>query len=529
MTTPIHLQMVQSAKRGRDLPYIELEDGRLPENLDQVGAALACAQDVFVWAGRLVRLHRQAAPSKKAALQRPDGAVVLVQIDGAHIVELIGRHAELTKFDGRTGGQRAADCPRRIAEAYISRGFWPEHKTLTGIVESPTISPDERLLDRAGFDTESGIYVACDPGQLPGWQPIPRECTADDAKAAVDFLLSAIDSWPFVEASDRSATIAALISTVIRRSLPAAPLIAISATAAGTGKSMLADWLTLIATGRRPAVMALGHDEAEDEKRLAGALLAGDPVISLDNVSRPLASDLLCQTCTQPAVRVRPLGGSSLVSAPTNSQLMATGNGLTITGDLKRRTLLIRLDAGVERPELREFDNDPLADAVDMRGRLVRAALTIPLAYLAAGAPAVDLPPLGSFGEWDRLIRRPLRWLGLDDPLAPAEILREFDPDLEAARHLLSAWHDVFGSRIVAVTDVITEALATGPVSGEHLNPELREALQIICAEKITARRLGYWLRSNRDRIVDGLRAVQCGLDGKKKTARWAIQVVTGG
>lgn len=528
MTAPVHLRIVESAQHAEradsDVPLVELADGHIPETLDQIGAALARAPDIFVWAGRLVRLHRRAAPSKSAALRRPEGSVVLVPIDGAHLIELIGRYTTLTKFDGRSGCHKAADCPRRIADAYLSRGHWPEHKTLTGIVESATISPDERLLDKTGFDPQSGIFVACEPAHLPGWERIPVRPDADDAKAAVDLLLEAIDSWPFVDDGDRSAALAALISTLTRRSLPAAPLVAISATAAGTGKSMLADWMTLIGTGRRPAVMSLGHDEAEDEKRLAGALLAGDPVINLDNVSRSLSSDLLCQTCTQPAVRVRPLGGSALVSAPTNSQLMATGNGLTITGDLKRRTLLIRLDAGVERPELREFDNDPLADAIEMRGRFVRAALVIPLAYLAAGAPTVDLPPLGSFGEWDRLIRRPLRWLGLPDPLAPAETLREFDPELESSRLLLCAWHAVFGSRPVPATEVVSAALATAPMSGEHLNPELREALQLICHEKITARRLSGWLRSNRDRIVEGHRAVQCGIDGHSKVARWAVK-----
>ena len=52
--------------------------------------------------------------------------------------------------------------------------------------------------------------------------------------------------------------------------------------------------------------------------------------------------------------------------------------------------------------------------------------------------------------------------------------------------------------------------------------PECRET------REFTARRLGEWLRSNRDRIVDALRAVQAGTDGHSKTALWAVRTDCG-
>lgn len=520
MTKPVHLRVIDAAKTQppppSDLPTIKIEDGSLPENVAAVGAALARAPDLFTFGERFVHLHR----SEKGA--------VIVPVEPAHLMTLAGTYASLFKFDGRSGADRPADCPRRLADAYLARRHFPEHKRLSGVVEAPTITADGRLLDQAGYDPDSGLYVACDPAELPCYPGMNPRPDADDAKAAAELLIDALGTWPFTSEGDRSAALAALIGTVVRRSIPAAPMVGVSATAPGTGKSLLADVISIVATGSRPAVMSLGRSDDENEKRLAGAFLAGDPVIALDNISFPLGFDLLCQVCTQPLARFRPLGGSALVTVPTNAQLIATGNALTITGDLKRRTLLIRLDAGMERPELRRFDRDALEYARAERGRLIAAALTIPLAYLAAGSPAVDLPPVGSFTEWDRLVRRPLRWLGLPDPLAPAETLREFDPELEASRLLLSAWFDAFNSKPVSAAEVVAAALSVGPASGEYQHPDLREALQLICHEKITARRLGGWLRSNRDRIVDALRAVQAGTDGHSKTALWAVRTDCG-
>lgn len=509
--------------RGAALPVIYHNAGQLPEILDQLGAALAKVDDLFVWAGQLVRLHRLPMAAGSAALRRPEGAVILVEVDAAHLCEIAGRAALHMKYDKRSGDYLACDCPIKVAQAYLARGYWPELRRLGGVVESPTLSLDGRPLTAPGFDADSGLYLAFDPNSLPGWEPLPKSPDAEDAKAALEVLLELIESFPFVEPADKSAALAALITGLLRRSLPASPLVGITAPSPGSGKTFLAELVSVLASGHRPAVLSLGHDEAEDEKRLAGVLMAGDSLILLDNVSRPLNFDLLNQVCSQPTVRLRPLGGSAMVSVSTASQLIATGNGLAIVGDMKRRTVLVRLDAKMERPELRKFTDDPLERASAERGRYIRSALIIPMAYLAANAPNVNVAPFGSFGEWDRHVRRPLVWLGLADPLAAAEILRDHDPDLEAARLLLSAWHAAFGSRSVAATEVIRAALETTPMGGDYTHPDLREALQIICYEKITTRRLGNWLRVNRDRIVDGMRPTYAGEDTKSKVARWSV------
>lgn len=517
MTASVHEIARASATNPAavDRPTIHIEDGSLPENIDALAAALARAPDLFAFGvnGELfVHLH----PGTDHA--------TMIEVSTAHLVELAGIHANILKYDGRIKDSRPADCPRRHAEAFLDRRHWPEQKRLLGVLSAPIVTTDGRLIAARGYDSQSGLFLSRDPATLPGYVQVAQKPSISEAKAALDELRDAFRTWPFVGEADLSAAVAALLSAILRRAVDAAPMVAIAATAAGSGKSLLADFIGVIATGSKIPVMSLAAKEDETEKRIHAALLAGDQNLLIDNVSVPLGLDVLCQTVTQSFSRIRPLGGSGLVTVPNTVQIFATGNALTILGDLKRRTLLIRLDAGVEQPELRKFERNAIEFAQEHRGRLISAALTVVLGYIAAGRPSIDLPPFGSFEQWDALVRRPLAWLGMDDPLSPAAGLRAIDPEVEVARLLLNSWTTAFGTRPVTAATVVTASMQQGPASGDYLNPDLREALQIICIEKPTARRLGGWLRANRGRITEGLKVDQAGQDGHSKTSLWKVE-----
>lgn len=501
---------------------IRHDGGKLHEILDQFGLALAeLSTDLFTYAGRLVRVY-PAPGGTSGGIHRPKGTLIVHQVDAAHLSELGTRAAVHERYDARSEKHKIIDCPRRVADAYLARGHWPELPPLTGFAEAPTIDLDGRLLDQPGYDKETGLFLAFDP--IPGYEPAPKEPSKADATTAADLLLALIESFPCVDDADRAAVLAGIVTALVRRSLPSAPMLAITAPTPGTGKTMLAETPSVIATGRRASVLSLGHDDAEAEKRLGGVLLAGDACILLDNIERPLGGDLLCQVTTQPSVRLRPLGTSGVVSVPTHALLLATGNNLSIVGDLKRRVMLVRLDAQVERPEQRSFARNHLEDVYARRGELIRAALTIPMAYLKAGAPPIaGLSPAGSFEQWDRMVRRPLVWLGLPDPLLASETLREDDPDLASMRSLFAAWRALFQDRAVTVAEVVEAGMDRAPMSGNPVNADLFDSLQVACAEKPNARRLGNWLRYRKNRIVDGMQLVQSGTDATSKVARWKI------
>lgn len=496
---------------------IRHEPGLLPEIVDDMELALSDSQhNLFVHAGRVVHLYQ--ATKSTSGVKRPGGALIIHPVETSHLMEVATRAIRHERFDSRSKDWKQCDCPRRVADAFLARGHWSKLPQLAGFSEAPIITQNGRLIDIPGFDPETGLFLAFDVAGLPGYKRPKAKPVFHEARAAYDTIARLVQTFPFVSEADQVAAMASIITALVRRILPAAPMFAVTAPMPGTGKTLLAETPAIIATGRRASVLSLGHDDNEAEKRLGGVLLAGDACILLDNIERPLGGDLLCQVCTQPSVRLRPLGVSSVVNVPTHALMLATGNNLAIVGDLKRRVVLIRMDANVERPEQRNFDNNHLQDVFARRGEIVAAVLTITLAYLQAGSPnPKDYIPFGGFDEWDQMVRRPLLWLGLPDPLKAASALRDQDPDIEAMRLLFNAWIAApFPEQSVTVSQVITMGTDLG-------KGDLYDALQLVCSEKIHSRRLGYWLRAHRDRIVDGLQLRRIGEDSHTKAATWQI------
>ncbi len=213
------------------------------------------------------------------------------------------------------------------------------------------------------------LYHAADPSlRLSETVQAPTRADAEIALVALSALLT---EFPFVDGRggvDEAVALSAMITPVVRGAIPNAPMHVFRANTAGTGKSYLADVASAISAGRDCPVLAAGQDEIETEKRLAGLLLAGFPLISLDNVNGELGGDLLCQAIERPLIRLRPLGRSDIVEVESRATVFGNGNGIRVRGDMTRRTLTCDLDAGVERPELRVFSSNPVIQDMEDRG-----------------------------------------------------------------------------------------------------------------------------------------------------------------
>ncbi len=279
---------------------------------------------------------------------------------------------------------------------------------------------------------------------------------------------------------------------------------------------MLVDSASMIASGHEAVVMSAGKSEGEFEKRLGSALLASDPLISLDNCERPLGGELLCQCLTQRRVKVRILGKSEQPTLPCDATFSATGNNLVLVGDVTRRSIVSRLDPKVERPEERKFAENPIEVIKQDRATYVRAVLTILRAYIVAGKPAQKRKPLGSYEEWSGLIRDALIWLGEPDPVATMEKVRSDDPVLRDLAEVLNCWfaseesREMTVKRLIEVANQKKSGSSDDPYAApEFANPDLRDALTAVAGDRgggINARELGKWLGKNKGRVVNGLR-----------------------
>lgn len=333
------------------------------------------------------------------------------------MIERFTRVIDFRKYSRVRQEWEPTDCPELLAKIYLERvAAWRVPK-LSMITCCPMLLADGRIVERPGFDAASGVLF--DP-QGTHFPPVPARPTRDQARQALDTLTAPFTEFPFVDNAAKSVMWSALLSSVARPAFDFAPVHGFDAPAAGTEKSKLVDCCSVLVKGHECPVTSQGDDETEFEKRLGAELLEGNRLISVDNCERPLGGALLCQTATQHFLKIRVLGFSKTVTVTNGTLIFATGNNLKLYGDMLRRGLISRLDAGVERPELRTFTReDPVHVLKRERGRYAVAALTVLHAYNCAGRPGRQ-QPLGGFEGWSGLVRDGLMWLGEADRSGPS-------------------------------------------------------------------------------------------------------------
>ncbi|MBN8978919.1 MAG: hypothetical protein J0I08_20825, partial [Rhizobiales bacterium] len=457
-------------------PKIRVVKGHIHQAVDEaIGVLSDPSMGIYLRGDDLVRAVTYRVQSRTLTvakqsenITRPDGAVVIATLPEAAIIEALTRRANFVKFDGRANDFVPCDCPPQIASMILARkGHGMTVPRLRAVIAAPTLRHDGTIIDRPGYDTSTGLLLTGD--RL--WRKIPEQPTKRDALKALDTLIEPIHKLPFVDNCDRAAAVALLLTSVTRPSLKTTPMFAVTAPAAGTGKSLTIDIAAIMATGRKAAVVTPTPDEAELEKRISATALAGDQIISIDNVTHILRSDQLCQMLTQDEVLVRVLGVSKNVRIPSTSLICATGNNLSIYGDLNRRTIRIRLDAHCERPDEREFSFDATSLAMRKRADLVAAALTIVRAHLVAGSPD-RAPPMGSFEDWSDTVRSALIWLGMGDCRGDVDAMRAEDPEKAELAEIIAAMPDgkftsrEIGARIASGDTALREVLESFVVRG---------------------------------------------------------------
>ncbi|MDH3662684.1 MAG: hypothetical protein OEU92_22085, partial [Alphaproteobacteria bacterium] len=407
-----------------------------------------------------------------------------------------------------------ADPPVALAKALLaSTDRWKEIPALNSISEGPIITPGGRLICTSGLDQETSILFDISDIEVS----VPDHPTKEDARAALDELLELLSEFAFADGASRSVALCELLTPFVRPLLPAAPMFINEAPKAGSGKSQLARVSGLLATGRAPAVMNQPENAESEAKRLFSMLMEGASVAVIDNIERPLRSDLLCSILTEPTIRDRVLGASKTATVPTASTWIATGNNLRVVGDLTRRVLSCMIDAGVERPEERAFKRNLDQYTLDHRAQLVSAALTVVKAYLVAGE-RVEVTPFNSFGVWSAMVREPLVWLGEADPCSTRTRISERDPIAQGLGNFLEVWDSLFGEEPMtagAVLQVVN--------SGDSEQPDIEEVFRSVTGDgrMPNAHQLGRYLTRFEGRIERGRKIVKDGT--RKRASVWKL------
>ena len=520
-----------------DENIIKYSRPELPRCLNETEAELRrTVAPVWQMRGRLVEMIRLDADAEADGVKRHAGALQIHVLNDHRLLELMLGSVNFASWNERKKVWIRSAPALEFSRHYNARGAWGL-RVLRGIVEAPTMRPDGTILSEPGYDDATGIYLDTGGVEFP---PVPENPTRKEAGAALGKLHEVIKDFPFVMDEDdplgidsayRSVALSAILTAVSRKALRTAPGHGFDATSMATGKTLLCDTISMIATGRPASTISQGKNEEEFNKRLFSILLQGDPVITIDNIEQPVRSDEFCTVLTSEEWQCRVLGISGNRTVVTNVLFLLNGNGLTFEGDIRTRVLMCRMDARVEDPGARRFDRDLREWVPQHRAELVTAALTVLRAFVVAGRPGLDkLESFGRFEDWSNLVRGALVWLGEPDPCKTRQDIDAHDPEREALSTLHRAWRDVIGADVLVTAKQLIDAASPNILDpdddgGEKVDAaeRLRGALEAISPRYSNPKVLGTYLSKYVGRIVDGHCIREHAILGKSKEYRLEI------
>jgi hypothetical protein len=369
---------------------------------------------------------------------------------------------------------------------------------LLGLARQPVFREDGTLRCEPGYDPETCLYGAFQPGDFD----VPDEPTRTQAMEAAKLLLDLLAEFPFERKADRSAALTGLLTAAVRPTLSAAPMFHVNAPTSSSGKSYLCHLFTAMASDQTRAPMPFPANAAECAKVLLAKLDTNPAVIEFDNLQRDLEPwDALVAALTADTWEDRLLGASKISTVSTRALFLSSGNNVVPVRDMLRRTITIVIDPQSETPAERNFRGDPVREVQNNRGRYVSAALTVVRAWICAGRPRANVRPLASFGQWSDLCRQSVLWLHMADPAERCFESLRADPDTALLAAVHDAWCGEFGAAPAMVRDLLKRAEA---------KQALRELLYDIAPGQrpgeIHAARLGRWFARMKGRVSNGLR-----------------------
>jgi putative DNA primase/helicase len=512
------------ASLPRVFTWTEAQARRAKARLDRPRPQVIANQDP----GLVIARTREALEglNKPPVLFRHSGALCRIGFDDDGRVLLCplglpGIRAELATWIEwvkalKGGGTSSSAVPPIAVDDLASRadalGFIP---VVQQVVTAPVFAPDGTLETEPGYIASARVWFEPIDGMvLP---PVPERPAREQVDAAVRLLLAGyLGDFPLRAPSDWAHVLALMLLPFVRTMIDGpTPNHGASAPTPGTGKGKLVSAALLPALGRMLPATPEPDNETELKKHLTAIFLAGQQVIRFDNLSAPMRSPAVSMALTEPIWQERVLGVSSSPAQRVRAIWVMTGNNLTYSQEIARRTVPILLSlaevvvpvadpdgkivltpqlraagaAHAERPWQRTGFTHPdlLGWGMQHRGELVAACLTIVRGWLAAGRPPFAGSPLGSYEEWSRVIGGIVTFAGVPGFLEGTDELYDSAvSDADEKAGFCERWLARFGEVPVSVADLVQFAgsgadpfgIAAGWLSGRSAETAAGMALR---------------------------------------------------
>ena len=430
-----------------DLPAIEITaDEHLVR--DAVISRLARDPRIYRFGDSLATVSRQPDMPKKLfngyILRNAGGSYGISLLNDSRLRCLVTEDTDLYKQSKDRNGEFisvAQRPPAWLIENILNHKDYPGFRPLLGVAECPYVGPDRDIVEKSGYDARTGTVLI----PLVDVAPLPDHPSQEDARMCTARLQDKLlKDFPFATDVDRAVWLAALLTGIQRPVIQSCvPGFVFNGNKPGCGKGLAIDAIGMIVWGGSIPCSQCPKDSGEADKVMLALALSGISAVHFDNLEDGYqygdSSMDSALTCTSKGGRV--LGESRFVEGvPLRPCWFLSGNNIHPAKAAFRRWLPANLVTSLETPHLRNGLIDLRQHISTHRGKIVRDALVVLKAHADAGYPGSERAPLGSFEEWDRIVRRAVWWSTSVDCLVTQAKAASDSPERLRKIALLTVW-----------------------------------------------------------------------------------------
>jgi hypothetical protein len=441
--------VIASIRKVENKPWVRAGTG--PETIRAVTEAIDGRKlpETYITDGRVVHVEEVSGAGDTVAGDEDSPLpVVASEVKPPMLAALLARHTFTFKI--RTGkddqgvlttyNEEVTPAPALLAAALAPK-TWGGLHPLYGIAGAPLLRPDGTLLQDPGYDAATGLYLA---SKVP-LDRVPDAPTREQVRSALEFLLNKfLKDFPWVETADKANYLGVLVTPILRRYIRTLiPFVVFTATMPSSGKTILTSGPGML-YGQR--VLTWSNDDAELRKMITSVL--ADPVgaVIFDNLAEGtvIKSPVLARLITDRTWADRLLGGNVTASYANDRLWCTTGNNLLLGGDMASRSILVRLDPDMPRPEERTGFAIPgldqwILDPANQR-RVLWNLLVLVIDWTRQGAPRETRVTMRQFTPWAEAVGGFLAHHRVKGFLANTESARSIDDEEATWTSFLAKW-----------------------------------------------------------------------------------------
>ena len=499
-------------------PQYQITADHLDKIVGVMVAALAATGKVFQKGQVLIVVRKD-----------KDGNAMTVPLNAHEARVWLNELMSFWKYSKQAAKWLPADPPRDIIDNMIGCGRYPGVPELVGISQQPYLRPDGSLILTPGFDATTGIYAAFEPDAYK----VPVAPTMADAEAALALIDSLLDEFAFKDpAFDRVMMLTGILTASLRASMLIAPLYLALAYMIDSGKSYASLLMQAFAMGWNPnktrTPTTVPKTEEEWSKALPAIFASNPAVVWFDNFVHDIPDhDGLCAAIMAGAIKARFFNHNDReIEVQVRAFITGSGINIGVREGMSRRVAFVRLDKAPDKPV---YHGDPLRKVLLDRPRFVSAALTITMAWIAAGRPQKQCERVGNFDEWTQLVRQPLLWLGQPDIGSAFNEQAKVDSNAELWGRFCALWREAHSDKPMTLSQATTAETATAfsapPVMGSA-HDKLCDLRKIIGSKNgfEDPQRFASWVGKQSGKWTDDrIRVVKTG-DRHNGTALWRLE-----